>query len=598
VDPNLERPKLEPSHSGESETVRGAQAAIPTTPPGRRAASESSHRGTDRLSLRAKRRGRALALPFGSTPLDSDEGRAFLQQRLGMFSKVLFQMGAFAWLATLGIQWVVSDHHSWSQFMRDGSAWHLLGVAVSLFTWQIARSRPLSLVNLLLLDGLGTFAVLAAYSQMGFAGAGQAPERASFLMMLITMCTVTLRAITVPSTPGHTLLVTGVSSIPVLALTYYAAAAFPEKSDMPPLVTTAFMSIWVFLCFAIAGVASRVIYGLRVQVAEAQRLGQYVLDELIGEGGMGMVYRASHALLRRPTAIKLLLPERAGTQHLQRFEREVQLTAMLTHPNTISIFDYGHTSDGVFYYAMEYLDGIDLEQLVSAFGPQPSERVAYILEQVAGSLAEAHSVGLVHRDIKPANIILCQRGGISDVAKVVDFGLVKDANELRNADPTLTNANSILGTPLYLAPEAILTPDNVDARSDLYALGAVGYFLLTGQPVFLGGSVVEVCVQHVHAEPVLPSERLGQPVAAALEAIILRCLAKRPEDRPQSAEVLRELLATSGVCIWPRETAAAWWKRHAADITRARQARRCNASTAGRDTLAVDLVDRDRRRAP
>ncbi|HEY5955100.1 MAG TPA: serine/threonine-protein kinase, partial [Polyangiaceae bacterium] len=513
--------------------------------------------------------------------------------RLGMFSKVLFQMGAFAWLATILIQSSVSRHHDWLLFLHEGSAWHLLGVMVSLLTWQVARLRPLTFAQLLVLDGAGTVAVLAAYSQMGFAGAGQAPERASFLMMLITMCTITLRSITVPSTPGHTLFVTGIASVPVLALTYYASAAFPEKSDMPPLVSMAFMSIWVVLCFAIAGVASRVIYGLRVQVAEAQRLGQYVLDELIGEGGMGMVYRARHALLRRPTAIKLLLPERAGAQRLQRFEREVQLTAMLTHPNTISIFDYGHTADGVFYYAMEYLDGIDLEQLVGAFGAQPAARVAYVLEQVAGSLAEAHSVGLVHRDIKPANIILCQRGGLADVAKVVDFGLVKDANELRNADPTLTNANSILGTPLYLAPEAILTPDNVDARSDIYALGAVAYFLLTGQPVFLGGSVVEVCVQHVHAEPMLPSERLGQPVNPTLEAIVLRCLAKRPEDRPESAEALREILTASGITAWSREQAAAWWKRHAADVMRAKQARQRNtASDAGRDTLAIDFLNR------
>ena len=412
-------------------------------------------------------------------------------------------------------------------------------------------------------------------------------------MMLITMCTVTLRAITVPSTPGHTLSVTGLGSIPVLALAYYAAATYPSKGSLPALGNMGFMCIWVAICLAISGITSQVIYGLRAQVAQARRLGQYVLDELIGEGGMGIVYKARHALLRRPTAIKLLLPERAGAHMLRRFEREVQMTAMLTHPNTVNIYDYGRTADGTFYYAMEYLDGINLEQLVNEFGVQDCRRVVHILVQVAGSLCEAHAAGLVHRDIKPANVILCNRGGLPDIAKVVDFGLVKDANELGGGDPSLTGINAIIGTPMYLAPEGILSPDSVDNRSDLYALGAVGYFLLTGQTVFTGSSVIEICVQHVNAKPVPPSIRLGGDISHALETLILQCLAKHPDDRPQTAEIFLNRLAMCDVQAWPRQEAAAWWTQNATRLSRCRQANQQIApSTVGRETVVVDFVDR------
>jgi len=430
---------------------------------------------------RVRPRSRALALPFGTTPLDSEEGRAFLQQRLALFANITFLIGSFALVASLLLHLGVPGKLRWVLLEREGIGWHLLGVTASFAAWLLARR-------------------------------------------------------------------------------------------------------------------GRFIYGLRAQVVQAQRLGQYVLDELIGEGGMGIVYKARHALLRRPTAIKLLLPERAGAHMLRRFEREVQLTALLTHPNTVNVYDYGRTADGTFYYAMEFLDGINLEQLVNEFGPQDSRRVVHILEQVAGSLSEAHGVGLVHRDIKPANVILCNRGGLPDIAKVVDFGLVKDANELGHGDPSLTSVNAIIGTPLYLAPEGILSPDKVDGRSDIYALGAIGYFLLTGQPVFAGATVIEVCVQHVNAEPVVPSTRLGKPVPQALEALVLRCLAKRPEDRPQSALMFLAELASTNIPPWPREQAAGWWDRHATELSRIKQAKHHHAaSTDVRDTVIVDILERTKR---
>jgi serine/threonine-protein kinase len=363
---------------------------------------------------------------------------------------------------------------------------------------------------------------------------------------------------------------------------------------MSPTEVTLYMSIWVVLGVAISCLASQSIYGLRVQVAQAQKLGQYSLGELIGEGGMGVVYKAQHALLRRPTAIKLLHSELAGPHMLKRFEREVQMTAMLTHPNTINIYDFGRTADGTFYYAMEYLDGINLEQLVTQYGPQDCRRVVHILEQVAGSLSEAHQIGLVHRDIKPANVILCNRGGLPDVAKVVDFGLVKNAGGSTESDPSLTGINTIIGTPLYLPPEGITSPNTVDARSDLYALGALAYYLIAGVPVFAAATVVEICVMHANMQPVPPSLRAGREVPASLEALILRCLAKSPQDRPQTAEELLEELSATGVARWPLEEAREWWTAHkaGANTTKRSPSLAVNATT-NPDTVIVNYKDRN-----
>jgi serine/threonine-protein kinase len=339
---------------------------------------------------------------------------------------------------------------------------------------------------------------------------------------------------------------------------YYAFASFRVQAVAAVLATS----------------TSHTIYGLRRQVEEARRLGQYVLEDVIGQGGMGRVYRARHALLRRDTAIKLLLPEQVGEAAIRRFEREVQATARLTHPSTVVVYDYGRTSEGVFYYAMELLDGGDLDDLVAYTGALPARRVVFILEQICGALEEAHRAGLVHRDVKPANMIVCERGVDGDVAKVLDFGLVKgiDAQETPPARP---GESGLTGTPLYMAPESIATPDDVDARSDLYALGAVAYFLLTGGPPFRAATVVEVCAHHLHTVPERPSVRLGQPVPAALEAVVLRCLAKRPAERFADAATLGEALrdCTEGP-RWDQAEARAWWAEHGARLRARRDERR------------------------
>ncbi|MFH1299852.1 MAG: serine/threonine protein kinase [Planctomycetota bacterium] len=297
----------------------------------------------------------------------------------------------------------------------------------------------------------------------------------------------------------------------------------------------------------------------RRAVIKAKRLGQYALGEKLGEGGMGVVYRGHHAMLRRPTAIKLLDIEKTTDEAVARFEREVQLTSQLNHPNTIAIYDYGRTPEGVFYYAMELLEGINLDDLIKQFGALPESRVIHLLKQIAGSLSEAHSLGVIHRDVKPANIFLTHRGGVYDFIKLLDFGLVKAVDGREQA--SLTSTNSMAGTPMYLSPEGISHPDSVDARSDLYAFGAVAYYLLTGTTVFDGSSIIEICMKHTQEQPETPSERLGKPVSEDLEQIVMQCLEKDPAKRPQTAaEIIQALSACQLDGKWTIQDASEWWK--------------------------------------
>lgn len=343
-----------------------------------------------------------------------------------------------------------------------------------------------------------------------------------------------------------------------------------DKAEaMRPLITLryAFWTLFgVLVALALGLLALTLLAGrlgrrMREAVIAAGKLGQYALEEKIGQGGMGSVYRGHHAMLRRPTAIKLLEPSKTTEVSIARFEREVQMTSQLNHPNTITIYDYGRTPEGVFYYAMEFLDGFSLQTLVDRFGPQPDGRVVHILTQVCGSLIEAHSQGLIHRDIKPANIMLTRRGGVRDYIKLLDFGLVKavDAQKTR----VLTAADSLTGTPLYMSPESIEDPDRADARSDLYALGAVGYFLLTGRPVFDATNVMEIVRHHLETAPVPPTKVLGRPICTELEWAVLACLAKQPGQRPASAaELAATLEKCQPVSAWTAKDSEQWWQQY------------------------------------
>ena len=312
------------------------------------------------------------------------------------------------------------------------------------------------------------------------------------------------------------------------------------------------------LLFSFANTASR----RRLNVAELRlkQLGQYTLEEKIGEGGMGVVYRASHALLRRDTAVKLLLPDRADPAAIQRFEREVRLTCRLTHPNTIQVYDYGHTPDGIFYYVMEYLRGLNLHDFVARFGPTPEARVIHILTQVCDSLAEAHGLGLIHRDIKPGNIFLCDRGGIPDSVKVLDFGLVQEYRAENRQQMNLAGRDALEGTPWFMPPEAIQDNTASDPRSDIYSVGALAYYLLTGDYAYDGETVREIHDKQLAGPPPPPSQRSRLPISPELDRIVLACLAAAPADRPQNVLDLRALLrATPHAADWTVAEQADWW---------------------------------------
>jgi eukaryotic-like serine/threonine-protein kinase len=500
----------------------------------------------------------------------TEEYRELEQERLALFGGSVFVISTGFWALSNLASFLVPGHTFAKWFTLPGNRCHLAQAGVLFALFAICRMRPLGRTALAVLDAGSLFLVSAFHGMIGLTWlpeeqlkhglSGAAPN--SMPIVTATIVVAIARAILVPSTAARTLAVTALAAVPTIGVAY-ALGAKGSSSMATTLLLTSGPVIWMLAGTAIAAIGSRVIYHLHQQVRNAEKLGQYTLETKIGEGGMGIVYRASHAMLRRPTAIKLLPPERAGEHNLARFEREVQLTSLLTHPNTIAIYDYGRTPEGTFYYAMEYLEGIDLEELVRRHGPQPASRVLRIMSQVAGALAEAHGIGLIHRDIKPANIFLCERGGVPDVAKVLDFGLVKQLSP--GADAKMSAANVLAGTPLYLAPEAILTPQGVDARTDLYSLGCVGYFLLTGRPVFEGRTLLEICGQHLHETPVPPSVRQAG-VPAKLERAILDCLEKDRARRPQDArDLAARLAACDDVDAWSEAEARHFWDERSSD---------------------------------
>jgi serine/threonine protein kinase len=392
--------------------------------------------------------------------------------------------------------------------------------------------------------------------------------RVSWLVMLI----LTYPAI-VPSSPGRTLWVSLVaaSTDPIgLWIAHLRGAQFDHS---------AFYLIWNFtptyLAAIVSVIPSHVIGGLGRQVRKARELGSYRLEEALGKGGMGEVYRASHQMLARPAAVKLIRPEVLASSPdnarvmLERFRREAQTTASLGSPHTIDLYDFGAASDGTFFLVMELLDGVDLETLVNRFGPVEPERCAYLLIQACHSLHEAHERCLVHRDIKPSNIFICRMGLAVDYVKVLDFGLVKGSLEPERRDPMLTAPNAAAGTPTYMAPEMINGTGPIDRRLDIYALGCVAYWLLTGKLVFEGPNSLQIIIHHASTAPIPPSRRTEVEIPPALEEVVMACLNKRPEDRPATAEeVARRLEAAVEARPWTESRARSWWDLHHPETAR------------------------------
>jgi hypothetical protein len=477
----------------------------------------------------------------------------FLQDRLALFGKTIFFI-AVTFLC-LAVAFAIAEARG---FPDQGHGSQMVATAIAFLVWQLCRRQQLlSARTQWLLDGAASISLCVAVVLMGHQLAARQPW--GFFAGTLAVFHITLaRAILVPSTPRRTLVITACGFAPLV----YVAQSLPSTAGaLEPSVRWAAVIgplTWSATGTALATLASSVIFGLRREVVKARQLGQYTLEHKIGAGGMGEVYRARHALLRRPTAIKLLAGDVSPDQ-VRRFEQEVQLTASLNHPNTISIYDFGRTPDGTFYYVMELLDGLTLQAVVERGGPQPPARVIHILRQVCAALREAHGAGLIHRDIKPANIFLGRLGGVPDTVKVLDFGLVKQIHGPNAVD--LSNVNAIVGTPLYLSPEAITAADQQDARSDLYALGAVAYFLLTGTPPFAARTIVEICSLHLHSEPDPVSRRATQPVPDDLARIVHACLAKTPSERPADAAALAaRLSACADAGAWTEADAEAWWR--------------------------------------
>lgn len=450
------------------------------------------------------------------------EANAFLESRLRLV--YAFVLGAAVFFYLLGytttlIEYGTAAANPW----RWGRWIHLLGIGgLGSAYWMLRAKGPFGERALNRFDAflvLGTVATcfgLYAHSLGRNAGAE---------LLTITALLVVARGIAVPSTARRTLLLS--SSAPLVML---AIRLWRPIDDPHPYLQLVWVLVVQCLAVALATFASLVNFRLREQVREARTMGQYILDEKLGEGAMGTVHRAHHRMLRRPTAIKILRPELAGEETVARFEREVQGTAQLQHPNTIAIYDYGHTPDGLFYYAMELLDGENLAEILERSGPLEPARAIHVLRQVCGSLHEAHSQGLVHRDVKLGNIVLCRRAGLHDVVKVLDFGLVKD---LRNSGVNLTQVGALCGTPETIAPE-VLSGEPAGAAADIYAIGVVAYQLLTGTLPFEAKTAAELIAAHLHADPI-PLTQRDASIPDDLAAVVESALAKDPKARPASA---------------------------------------------------------------
>ncbi len=486
-------------------------------------------------------------------------------QRLVVFSTVALVLWTFAlMLDSFVMPWL------WDGWVRNWRAiiLQLCGATGSAVMYWRLRSASTSIesksnagIAMMLMHGAG----IAAFNAWAVPPAGDDILRLSWICLLIL-----ISAMIAPSTPRRMLIASLiVASFDPFA--YWIAWLLGGKALNPAYV---FVISWPsYACAFVAVVPARVLQRLGRRLREAQDLGSYHLIERLGAGGMGEVWRAEHRLLARDAAIKLVRPEVLGARNekeaqvmLKRFEREAQATAALSSPHTIQVFDFGITQDATFYYVMELLAGRDLETLVREFGPLPPNRVLYLLRQVCHSLADAHARELVHRDIKPANIYVCRMGLEYDFAKVLDFGLVKmpaGSGQGRDPQTLATLENTTPGTPAYMAPEVILGDTEIDRRADVYSLGCVAYFLLTGELVFEADTSMKMLMQHVHAQPVPPSERTELPVPRELDDLILACLQKDPGRRPQDAgEVYQMACQVHLREEWSSDEAKRWWRAH------------------------------------
>jgi serine/threonine-protein kinase len=459
--------------------------------------------------------------------------------------------------------------------VRHAQTWILLTAAVgqgvvAVLAWRFRRAglgwfqaaEVVSLVLFWVSQGVNQYVALVDPTQTALhLGTGDAWRQILIAntWMMPWFAAIAGYPVMVPNSVRRTTAIVGVTAAMPVVIALAAAATNPDLT-----LTRSWMIYGQFLLWGLIGVGISV-YGvaqaaaLRKEAFEAKQFGRYRLQTKLGGGGMGEVYLAEHLLLRRPSVIKLIRPDRAADpKMLRRFEREVRLMATLTHWNTVQVFDYGHTPDGTFYYVMEYLPGMNLQELVERHGPLSPGRAVYLLRQVCRGLREAHGVGLIHRDVKPSNVMVCERGGQHDVAKLLDFGLVRGPAEGADA-AHLTDEQTVIGTPAYLSPEQACGKPT-DARGDVYSLGATAYFLLTGRPPFVKPRAMEVIAAHI-TEPPRPASECCAGLPDDLCAAVMRCLAKDPADRFPDVRALEMALAACACAAdWDEDQAAGWWR--------------------------------------
>jgi serine/threonine-protein kinase len=443
----------------------------------------------------------------------------------------------------------------------------VLSIAVALFVAALTRSARLPL-SVKLNIGLA-FEIAASYgiAAAEFLDPSLLDAEPDLMGLSWVAVWTVLFTVVVPTKPRRALAAAlgSVSAVPVVAGSALAAST-ASFALAPPRFFLGLVFPYLFVVI-MAYVGARVVYALGSEVSRARELGSYRLVERLGQGGMGEVWRAEHRLLVRPAAVKLIRPSltadgRTGAfeDARRRFEREAQVIANLRSPHTVTLFDFGVSADGAFYYVMELLDGLDAETLVRRTGPVPAERAIHVLRQVCHSLSEAESCGVVHRDIKPANIFLCRYGEDHDFVKVLDFGIVKATTAAAETGPALTREMTVHGTPAFIAPEQALGSPDVDGRADIYATGCVAYWLLTGQQVFTADTPLALLLHHAQTPPTPPSTRTTAPIPSALDDLVLCCLAKDPAARPQTArELSRRLARVEGANDWTEDRAREWW---------------------------------------
>jgi serine/threonine-protein kinase len=457
------------------------------------------------------------------------------------------------------------------KFVSSALLWGppLAGIAVGLLVAAVIRSArisPAAAMNVgLAFEIVSSYAIAASE----FGDPAMLESHQGMLGLSWVAVWVVLFTVVVPTQPRRALAaaLAAVSSVPVVIS---LVIAFGNVSARISPVEFFFGLVFPYLLVVgMAYVGAWVVYHLGTELKRARELGSYRLEEKLGEGGMGEVWRARHRLLARPAAIKLIRPTVAhdagggvSVEAARRFEREAQVIARLRSPHTVDLFDFGVAEGGVFYYVMELLEGLDADTLIRRRGPIPPERVIFLLRQVCHSVSEAQSLGLVHRDIKPANVFLCRYGEEFDFVKVLDFGIVAAMRDSADGDAAHTAEQVLHGTPAFMAPEQAMG-DRVDGRADIYAIGCLAYWLLTGQFVFTAENPMGLLVQHAQAAPIRPSARTSQPIPPTLDDLVLCCLAKDPGQRPQSARELSLRLAeVPGADAWTQERAREWWARH------------------------------------